>query len=60
MLLLFGLIPVASRGSCYIIVLRFYKNILGVKKSTQNDFVFGELGRTPMVVVHRLGPRQVG
>ncbi len=25
--------------------------ILGVKKSTQNDFVYGELGRTPLLVV---------
>lgn len=26
--------------------LQFYKKLLGVKKTTQNDFVYGELGRT--------------
>ena len=26
--------------------LQFCKRLLGVKKSTQNDFVYGELGRT--------------
>ena len=31
--------------------LKFCKNILGVKKSTQNDFVYGELGRTPMQII---------
>ena len=30
----------------------FCKRILGVKKSTQNDFVYGELGRFPMII-HR-------
>ena len=33
-----------------LVALRFYKNILGVKKPTQNDFVYGELSRTPMIV----------
>ena len=28
--------------------LRFCKRILGVKKSTQNDFIYGELGRTQL------------
>ena len=28
--------------------LHFCKQILGVKKSTQNDFVYGELGRTQL------------
>ena len=28
--------------------LRFCKNLLGVKRSTQNDFVYGELGRTSL------------
>ena len=37
-----------------LIALRFYKNILGVKKSTQNDFVYGELGRTPMIVIRHM------
>ena len=26
--------------------LQFFKKLLGVKKSTQNDFIYGELGRT--------------
>ena len=30
--------------------LQFYKRILGVKGSTQNDFVYGILGRVPMVI----------
>ena len=30
----------------------FCKRILGVKKSTQNDFVYGELGRFPKII-HR-------
>ena len=29
--------------------LQFYKRLLGVKKSTQNDFVYGELGRTTLI-----------
>ena len=37
-----------------LIALRFYKNVLGVKKSTQNDFVYGELGRTPMIVMRHM------
>ena len=37
-----------------LIALRFYKNILGVIKSTQNDFVYGELGRTPMIVMRHM------
>ena len=28
--------------------LQFCKKILGVKRSTQNDFVYGELGRAPL------------
>ena len=28
--------------------LQFYKRLLGVKKCTQNDFVYGELGRTSL------------
>ena len=31
--------------------LKFCKNILGVKRSTQNDFVYGELGRVPMQII---------
>ena len=34
------------------IQLRFYKRILGVKNSTQNDFIYGVLGRIPMII-HR-------
>ena len=30
---------------------KFCKKILGIKKSTQNDFVYGELGRLPMQFV---------
>ncbi|MCG7875034.1 MAG: reverse transcriptase domain-containing protein [Candidatus Thiodiazotropha endolucinida] len=30
--------------------LQFCKKLLGVKKSTQNDFIFGELGRTSLLV----------
>lgn len=30
---------------------KFCKRLLGVKKSTQNDFVYGELGRVPMQIV---------
>ena len=26
--------------------LQFYKRLLGVKQSSQNDFIYGELGRT--------------
>ena len=29
---------------------QFCKKLLGVKKSTQNDFIFGELGRTSLLV----------
>ena len=29
--------------------LQFCKQLLGVKKSTQNDFVYGELGRTTLI-----------
>ena len=29
--------------------LQFCKRLLGVKKSTQNDFVYGELGRTTLI-----------
>ena len=29
---------------------KFCKRLLGVKKSTQNDFVYGELGRVPMQI----------
>ena len=32
--------------------LRFYKRILGVKGTTQNDFIYGLLGRVPMII-HR-------
>jgi len=28
--------------------MQFCKRLLGVKKCTQNDFVYGELGRCPM------------
>ena len=28
---------------------QFCKNVLGVKKSTQNDFVYGEVGRTSLI-----------
>ena len=28
------------------IIMQFCKRLLGVKKNTQNDFVYGELGRT--------------
>ena len=31
--------------------LRFYKRILGVKSSTQNDFVYGTLGRVPLIIL---------
>ena len=34
------------------IQIRFYKRILGVKSSTQNDFIYGILGRVPMLI-HR-------
>ena len=30
----------------------FYKQLLGVKQTTQNDFVYGELDRYPLIV-HR-------
>ena len=30
--------------------LQFYKRILGVKGTTQNDFVYGILGRVPMII----------
>ncbi len=30
--------------------LQFSKRLLGVKKSTQNDFIYGELGRTPLLI----------
>ena len=29
--------------------LSFCKNILGVRKTTQNSFIYGELGRTPLI-----------
>ena len=28
--------------------LKFLKNLLGVKRSTQNDFIYGEYGSTPL------------
>ena len=31
--------------------LKFCKNVLGVKKCTQNDFVYGELDRLPMQII---------
>ena len=31
----------------------FCKRLLGVKKSAQNDFVYGELGRTPLQVIRQ-------
>jgi hypothetical protein len=34
--------------------LQFCKSILGVKKTTQNDFVYGELGRTSLQVIHHM------
>ena len=34
--------------------LQFCKKILGVKKSTQNDFIYGELGRVSFKTVHLL------
>jgi hypothetical protein len=30
--------------------LQFCKRLLGVKQCTQNDFIYGELGRTPLIV----------
>ena len=30
--------------------LKFCRQILGVKQNCQNDFVFGELGRYPLIV----------
>ena len=32
--------------------LKFCKQLLGVKQTTQNDFIYGELGRYPLIV-HR-------
>ena len=32
--------------------LKCCKQLLGVKQTTQNDFVYGELGRYPLIV-HR-------
>ncbi len=34
--------------------LQFCKRLLGVKRCTQNDFVYGELGRTPLLIVRYL------
>ncbi len=34
--------------------LQFCKRLLGVKRCTQNDFVYGELGRTPLLIVRHL------
>ena len=31
--------------------LKFCKNVLGVKRSTQNDFIYGELERVPMKII---------
>ena len=33
-----------------VYIYNFVKKILGVKKCTQNDFVYGELGRTSLSV----------
>ncbi len=30
--------------------LSFCKNLLGVKQCTQNDFIYGEVGRTTLIV----------
>jgi hypothetical protein len=34
--------------------LQFCKRILGVKRTTQNDFVYGELSRTSLQVIHHM------
>ncbi|MES9881349.1 MAG: reverse transcriptase domain-containing protein, partial [Sedimenticola sp.] len=34
--------------------LQFCKSLLGVKKSTQNDFIYGELGRTPLIIARHI------
>ena len=34
--------------------LQFCKKLLGVKQTTQNDFIYGELGRTSLVVERHL------
>ena len=33
--------------------LKYFKQILGVKKICQNDFVYGELGRYPLIILNR-------
>ena len=30
--------------------LKLCKQLLGVKQTTQNDFIYGELGRYPLIV----------
>ena len=34
--------------------LKFCKQVLGVKRCTQNDFVYGELGRVPMSIIRKI------
>ena len=34
--------------------LQFFKKLLGVKQSIQNDFIYGELGRTSLLVDRHL------
>jgi hypothetical protein len=34
--------------------LQFCKRIIGVKKTTQNDYVYRELGRASLQVIHHL------
>ena len=34
--------------------LKFCKQVLGVKRCTQNDFVYGELGRVPMSITRKI------
>lgn len=36
-----------KKGEAIETHLQFCKRILAVKQSTQNDFIYGELGRTP-------------
>ena len=33
--------------------LKYFKQILGVKQIWQNDFVYGELGRYPLIILNR-------
>ena len=40
--------------------LQFCKRLLGVKKRTQNDFVYGELGRTTCIIKRYLSIINIG